>query len=401
MLDDTELIKFLKEEKGLLIHYPLIYDKYAISAAIQPQRNFSGKPFLVMTQHPEIFKKVHSFPDDFFTENNFVSYLKPSGKTNAMLKMASQTGAYILVDDIVEFHKNQLWNVLKDSHQNTKLLILVNHDVNNEIIEKVKNELNIKFETFCDFTNENIVLNFNKCKTKLSKHQLNHLEFKKEESCKNFLYMKDLLESKERVDLDISKGGWINSSLLSLLHIHSPKFLKLLTNLNHDVNFKNKKHLIISSYQDNHGLNIISTLLNYMDVSNIIINNETDCNKFSNENQDYRFSNENQEVFLICSQNKELLKKSLNHIYGVHILDNFNCDDVNDIIEYMIKRKNYDIIRYPVNFYFYLTDDVKDKEQYEINLKGILIPKIESHLTRIKNMSRLITKGSQGLYLLR
>lgn len=392
MLDETELIKFLKEEKGLLIHYPLIYDKYAISAAIQPQRNFSGKPFLVMTQHSEIFKKVHSFPDDFFTENNFVSYLKPSGKTNAMLKMASQTGAYLLIDDIVEFHRNQLWTVLKDSHQNTKLLILVNHDVSNEIIEKVKNELNIKFETFCNFTNENIVLNFKRQKSKLSKQQLNHLELKKEEPCKNFLYMKDLLESKERVDSDISKGGWINSSLLSLLHIHSPKFLKLLTNLNHDVNFKNKKHLIISSYSDRHGLNIISTLLNYMNISNIILNNENDCNEFN--------SGENQEVALICSKNRELLKKSLNHVYGIHVLDNFNYDDVNDIIEYMIKRKNYDIIRYPVNFYFYLTDDVKDKEQYEINLKGILIPKIESHLARIKNMSRLITKGSQGLHLL-
>lgn len=430
-----QLNDWLKDKIGTIIFYPPIYDKAAIAAAIQPQRNFSGKHFILMTKSKDDFKTVHSFPKDFFDDNIFVDYLVPVGTKNSILDAAIKIGAYIMVDDLQTFYDNKLSNIFKQMNDKTKLIFLSGYETSAEALENIRKDFSNIGNLYTEFTLNEPTINFFDTKnltymSQLQSHVHANIESDKKELINNFLYPEDIqkyynLKPEEQInyktypDVDISKGGWLNPSIIPMLHKYSTKFKNLLIKLEQD-KVLNIRHIIISQYWSNNGLSILSTILDYMDIKHSIIglhlNGEENKTNMENFNKGLGGN-----IILIVipgqgdkSNYDPLNKYNFIGIYNVHILDGYYYEYVKKIIAKTIKRRNYGLIESDISFNFHLSipDDISITDNIDdflgqfkegINLKenylDIIRPILKSFETNIELSQSLIVNGSKGLYV--
>ena len=157
----TDLFSYIADDSGILIIYPDIYDKSSVAAAIQSQRNFSGKGFLLVTKSPQAFKYFHSFPNDFFDDRIFCDYQKPTKKKNIMLKNGIDTGVYIIIDDLQDLITAKLAASFKKTHQNTKIIILTPQSTPNRLICLLQKSLPKIKKVVADFLPDPLQISYN------------------------------------------------------------------------------------------------------------------------------------------------------------------------------------------------------------------------------------------------
>ena len=315
-----ELFKFLSdsEKVGSIIFYPPKYDKSSVAAAVQSQKNFSGKGFLLMTENQGEFKKNHAYPDNFFPDSIFVSYQKPTAKRNNMLKVGLTNDVYIIIDDLAKLVNKKMLPTFKKMNPNTRLIILADYKttkadyaaVIKNFTVKGKSQLQTLFTNFCEYP-----------KLEIS-YDVVRVQQKYLDSSPNFIYP----------EMGKRSFDWMREDILYRLPQHSKKFRALLSEIMTEIP---KKRLIILGEKDIH---LLSKLMDFCAIDHDKITKEAGfpapkITAFNEESE-----KKGKSILLVSPIHSRFLYRG---VEVFHILDDFKITTLNTIIDNCVKVRNY------------------------------------------------------------
>lgn len=93
----------------------------------------------------------------------------------------------------------------------------------------------------------------------------------------NFEYPDDVQhESSTLTDTDRGEGGWLTKSIVGKIREYSPKISNLLTVI---ISRYEDKHVVYTQFKDRHGVDLLDTLLKYLNIPHIVIIKDDDRNE--------------------------------------------------------------------------------------------------------------------------
>lgn len=413
-LDDkikrTNFTDYLNTRAGVILFYSDVYDKYSISAAINIQRNFSGSPFLFVTDNKDKLKEFHPYPIANLPDGHFIEY--ESSKDNKMLRAGIKGGAYILIDDIDILVESDVLKLFNKINPKTKLIVLASSSVDKENVEKlidahpsmslistnfihdlpvIDNDLNVVIMDPTQIRHykkkqmwEEAVIEKLTNKDELTEREEARLKKARlslySKPITNFVYPGDIQDIYNSYnnnvivnippDTDIDDHGWMTPLIVSLLPKLSPKFTRLLTIIKQHPLYK---HVIYTEYIDHHGAMLISTLLNYINISNLVLTDEN----YSDELINNFNSGDHGKVLII----NIIPKIPLKNIYHMHFVDGYDFETVNSMKNMIIKRRHYSIIIEAVVIHYYVCNVDND----ELSIDGIIYEELDNHVKERAN----------------
>jgi len=145
----------------------------------------------------------------------------------------------------------------------------------------------------------------------------------------NFKYPEEVQhKSSTLTDTDRGEGGWLTKSIVGKIRDYSPKISNLLTII---ISRYEDKHVVYTQFKDRHGVDLLDTLLKYLNIPHIVITKDDDSNEqigkistFSNDiNQKVLLTNtvpsseisEVTHVHFLEGITESILKKFLVNVY--------------------------------------------------------------------------------------
>ena len=93
----------------------------------------------------------------------------------------------------------------------------------------------------------------------------------------NFKYPEEVQhESSTLTDTDRGEGGWLTKSIVGKIRQYSPKISNLLTII---ISRYEDKHVVYTQFKDRHGVDLLDTLLKYLNIPHIVITKDDDSNE--------------------------------------------------------------------------------------------------------------------------
>jgi hypothetical protein len=93
----------------------------------------------------------------------------------------------------------------------------------------------------------------------------------------NFKYPEEVQhESSTLTDTDRGEGGWLTKSIVGKIRDYSPKISNLLTII---ISRYEDKHVVYTQFKDRHGVDLLDTLLKYLNIPHIVITKDDDSNE--------------------------------------------------------------------------------------------------------------------------
>lgn len=293
----------------ILITYPQFVDAGSVIAAILAIPQMAGKNGFIMTRNSEFISKMSMIE---LPAQLFLPY-----KNSEMLKMALGMPCYIIIDDLGLFRLANLVEHFKTRKSDTRIIFLATKGVSELDLSEISDLIpslsiftardsdsgsdsssiipsTINIPTNTTQSNSTSPTSTTPTSTSTSttltntKHIANfkfaypfpELEYKLEFSVmdqdRNFVYPDEIgeyldfpEEHREKIpeDVDYSMGGWMLPQMIYHINNYSPKIANLLTIISMN---KNSKHFVYSKYVSRYGLKLLSTLLDYLHIPNMI-----------------------------------------------------------------------------------------------------------------------------------
>lgn len=370
----TNLIEWLEERDGFLLYHSPIYNKSAVAAVLHTQRNFSGSPFLVMTNNINNFRKYHPYPAEYIRDDMFVTYERPRGKTNKVLAAGLQTGAYIVVDDVDQLIAANMMDIFETRHDKTKIIILFT--IYSRHIDQISSiqYLNRMDIVTLNLTNELPMIDFKTMKTGMTRDQTKHYNDNRDQRniIGNFY---------GPFDIQTFKDEWITPTMIPMLSHYSRKLQQMLSIILQS----DATHLVYTHSED--CARLIHLLLNQINQSSRIIDD----------------SDSKEDVHVVITTRVDC---NVENIGVIHFLEGLDFDSFSQLLSNVVNLHNYNKQIELVSVYFHQADinkTVINGLSFDANhfnkVRDELRERIKNHHYYNDECPRLYTSGKNGMHV--
>jgi len=278
----------ISQNNKLILTYPLGLTNGAVAASLLTHPDITTNSFYFLTSNPQQITtnlaQGESFPPQIFIDYNNTLHIQQV--------LASDT--LFIIDSLVELiQQPTILNLFKQKlNPKLKLIFLAGWGLTANIVKQIKQIFpNIIMAQYSLIINQIPELQIEYDLTQLSSIQQpyydSYLQYEQElllngdhrhqYYAQNHIYVKQVanciyphdININTLPDQDVSKAGWMTKDFMNKVRIYGPKMAKLIQNI---IMQPDKSRVIYSHYSDRYGLDLIATLLEYLDIGYVYIN---------------------------------------------------------------------------------------------------------------------------------
>ena len=342
----------ISQHKGLLLFHSLALYKGSVAASLitQPQINQHNFYFLTDDKDAILANLANgsAFPPQIFLDPNNILHIQQVLASHSLL----------IIDSLnILLEKPNLLELVKNRNPESKIIILFSWGITQNDINNFPNytvakyslatpwipEIQVKLESTgmnAEQTNtydirrilEETMIAEGDAREKYLAENFNYSK-----QVTNFIYPRQIQAKLDQQigkldkvgilpDYDQSDDGWMTSEILKQLSYHSPKIRYLLTLVSL---FSKDRHLIYTHYLNHHGVNLLSTLLSYLEIKHVVLTG--DVRKGNRRDQKYQEFNDDQDIKVFLSS--VVIDQPLANISHIHYLEGIRYQTFNDILQ--------------------------------------------------------------------
>lgn len=162
-----------------------------------------------------------------------------------------------------------------------------------------------------------------------------------------------VVDTKDFPDIDKGEGGWLYEGFLSDVSTYFPKISRLLTIL---ISQYEHRHIVYTRYRDKNGLDLIDTLLNYLNLPHTIVYENDDHNEQTGKIS--TFNNSDHSILLTNT----IPRGEITNSTHIHFVDGLDYIDYQGFINNNCRNclwKTFTPSEYVIYFYVHTPDDEK------------------------------------------
>ena len=275
------------QNNKILLFYPLGLSKGAVAASLLTHPHLTTNSFYFLTtNYNQIITNLAQ--GDAFPPQIFIDY-----NNELHIRQVLASDSLFIIDSLLDLLQNQnILNLFKSYNKNLKIIFLGSWGLTlpmvNQIIDIFPNLIIAQYSLIINqIPKLNIDYQLIPLSTLQQQYYQKYLQYEQEllangdhrhkYYAQNHLYTKQVancvyphdLQQNKLPDYDVGKDGWLTKDFMNQLRFCSTKLAKLLQNiiLNPD-----KSRVIYSHYTERYGLDLIATLLEYLNIGYVYIN---------------------------------------------------------------------------------------------------------------------------------
>ncbi len=338
---------YLQHNEVILALHPLNINPSNAIASILTIRDVTSKSVFLMIQDKTAINiaAAQELPNDIF-----VPYGDSKTLTSALV-----THGTILIDSISLFRLADLGDIFKKRRKECHLIIFGSPNMTSKDLKYMSTYFpeyqvlsyhilnqgpQIKYKLERSFLTSNQVnryIEINELESNISKHKSVNDQYQiKSRSallkCCNFVYPEYVDDI--TWDLDRGQGGWIDKNIFKTLQQFSPKINRLLVTILS--NFE-CKHVVYTRFSNKYGLDLIDTLLTYLDIPHVVVTNKDGSNEQYGKITTFSDNNYNYSVLLT----NEILHHDIANVTHLHFLEGVDHMVVKSFIQRTNQSKSF------------------------------------------------------------
>ena len=267
----------------LVLYPPYVGSSNAV-ASFLTVKNITSNLVYIMTQDME---SINSAVGQDLSKKIFLPYDTSKGLTSSL-----KTKSTLIIDSLVLFRMSNMGPLLSSRKKECHLVILESSDIlpsDEQYLRQLYPQFSVLTYLLSPQQPELVY--------KLEQTHMSSLQSRRYDKCENdkdklrignFIYPEGIsVESETPTDDDRGEGGWLTKSIIGKVREYSPKISNLLTII---LSRYEDKHVVYTRFKNRSGLDLLNTLLNYLDVPHIVMTQDDDNNEqigkittFSNE----------------------------------------------------------------------------------------------------------------------
>jgi hypothetical protein len=385
-MESAPLLDWIDTHGSVLVLYPQSIDPANVVAAFLTNPKISGKTVLMMVQDP---KSVNASTGIELPEQLYIPY-----DDSKYLQSVIKGNSYIVIDSPTLYRLADMNRFLRSKKPESKIVFVGTFGILDQDIEYIRELFPDLTTVRMKFANERPELQHNLQVTLMNDEQTQRWEARRHRELEtiteipeqelgdakivpsksevykavnmieslqigNFVYPKEIQDHLDRPrdqrpdvppDTDVGQGGFMTKDMVHSIGSYSMKIMNLLTILAAKYN---EKHVIYTKYREHYGVNLLDTLLYYIDIPHTVVTGSDDSGERYSKYQSFAESPVSEQRVLITNI---LPSFDISNTANLHFLEGINVLTYQGFIDHMYR---YRLFRKSViqNFtvYFHVT----------------------------------------------